>query len=1028
MVPAARRVTVDAAGMVRVGPAGMSEGDGILEDVSARLRSPVLVGRSEELAILDAALERARTGGPSTVLIGGEAGIGKTRLVTEFTAGAAASGTRLLTGGCLDLGAEGLPFAPFAAMLRELVRDLGADGVAALLPAQATHEFARLLPEFGEAGAEPDPAFARARLFEQMLTLLERLAETGPVVVIIEDAHWADRSTRDLMAFLIGSQQVLDGVLIVVSYRSDELHRTHPLRPLLAELTRLSWVERIELPRLGRLQADELVARITGREPEPRLADQIYRRAEGNPLFVEELLCCDGGLSAELSESLRDLLLAGVQRLPEETQELLRAASAGGQRSSHALLAAVTGLDGDDLTRALRPAVAANVLRADEDGYSFRHELGREAIYDDLLPGERTRLHTRFAEALGSDAALVAPGRGLIEQAHHWYHAHDTGWALVSAWQAAAAAGHALAHAEQLTLLARVLELWDKVPDAAERIGASQLDVLEQAAAAAEGAEEPERGIAFASAALKEIDPAAEPVRAALLLETRATLGKLSGRGDPAMDLRAALELVPAGLGDAARARVLVTEARYLAEPHGPEGRIAAEEALTLAQRVGDAGTQVSALCELACIESHSGNDPAALAMLAEARSFAGKAGALRPLLHVAINESHVLEGMGEHGRAAEVARAGIASARDYGLARSTGTFLAINVAEPLVSLGRWDEAIDAIEHALALSPPRVNRLALRLLAGHIAFRRGDLAGAQELADAVRAGLSRAGKQGCREAQHYLPLAQLEAELLLAEGRSADARDVVTAAADRFDLGHDPRYAWPLLAVGARACTAPATGKGPAAAEGAGNLLGRLRTLAAKMDAWGPVQLAGRLTFAAEAGPELADEADGGLAPAHGQARARWDAVAAAWEYAAQPYEAAVAMMRAADAAMTAGDRDAAAQRLRRAAELADQLGARPLAEEIGLFARSARLALGAGRDEVSPAPRPLGLTARESEVLRLVAAGRSNPEIAAELFITAKTASVHVSNILAKLGVGSRGEAAAAAYRLRLFDPAPVR
>jgi len=188
------------------------------------------------------------------------------------------------------------------------------------------------------------------------------------------------------------------------------------------------------------------------------------------------------------------------------------------------------------------------------------------------------------------------------------------------------------------------------------------------------------------------------------------------------------------------------------------------------------------------------------------------------------------------------------------------------------------------------------------------------------------------------------------------------------------------------------------------------------------------VQLAGRLTFAAEAGPELADEADGDPALAHVRALARWDAVAAAWERAAQPYRVAVAMMRAADAAMTAGDRDAAAQRLRRAAELADQLGARPLAEEIGLFGRNARLALGAGRDDTIPAPRPLGLTARESEVLRLVAAGRSNPEIAAELFISAKTASVHVSNILAKLGVSSRGEAAAAAYRLRLFDPAPLR
>src|SRR5215470_18149512 len=756
-----RRDAVRNAGGAPVGRSGVSQAGGILEDMSARRRSPVLVGRAEHLAVLDAALDRTRQGEPSTMLLGGEAGIGKTRLVDEFAARANAGGARVLAGGCLDLGTDSLLFAPFAAVLRELVHDLGADGVAALLPAYATREFARLLPEFGEADTDTDPAVARARLFEQMLTLLERLAEARPVVLVIEDAHWADRSTRDLMAFLIGSQQVLDRVLIVVTYRSDELHRTHPLRPLLAELTRLGWVERMELPRLGRLQADELVARITGREPELRLADQIYRRAEGNPLFVEELLCCDGRLSAGLPESLRDLLLAAVQRLPEDTQELLRAASAGGQRNGHALLAAVTGLADDDLARGLRPAVAANVLRPDEDGYAFRHALTREAVYDDLLPGERTRLHTRFAEALGSDAGLVAPGRGLIEQAHHWYHAHDTAWALVSAWQAAAAAGHALAHAEQLTLLARVLELWDKVPDAAQRIGASHLDVLEQAAAAAKGADEPERGTAFASAALKEIDPAAEPVRAALLLETRAILGDESGRTDPAADLRAALELVPAGLGDAARARVLVSESKYLAEPHGPEGRIAAEEALSLAQRVGDAATQVSALCELACMESHSGNNPAALAMLAEARSLAVKAGALRPLLHVAINESHVLEGMGEHGRAAEVARAGIASARDYGLARSTGTFLAINVAEPLVSLGRWDEAIDVIEHALALSPPRVNRAGLRLLAAAIALCRGDLADARALIATARTALGRVSFLHS-DTQFYLPLAQLE--------------------------------------------------------------------------------------------------------------------------------------------------------------------------------------------------------------------------------------------------------------------------
>ena len=238
--------------------------------MAVRISSPVLVGRAEQLAELDAALAPARRNGPSVILVGGEAGVGKSRLVKEFTARAQGAGTRVLTGGCVELGTDGLPFAPFTAVLRELVRELGADGVAGLLPSGVTRDFARLLPEFGTATAETGDIVARARLFEQMLALLERLADDQPVVLVIEDAHWADRSSRDLLAFLVGRQQILDRVLIVVTYRSDELHRTHPLRPLLAELGRLSWVDRMELPRLDRLHADELVTRLLGYEPSRR--------------------------------------------------------------------------------------------------------------------------------------------------------------------------------------------------------------------------------------------------------------------------------------------------------------------------------------------------------------------------------------------------------------------------------------------------------------------------------------------------------------------------------------------------------------------------------------------------------------------------------------------------------------------------------------------------------------------------------------------------------------------------------------
>src|SRR5258707_1255540 len=150
---------------------------GTWRSAEMRTASPVLVGRADQLAVLDAALAPARREGPSVVLVGGEAGVGKSRLVSEFSARARAAGARVLTGGCVELGTDGLPFAPFTAVLRELVRDMGADGVAGLLPGGVTHDFARLLPEFGAAGGDAGASVARARLFEQMLAVLDGLCE-----------------------------------------------------------------------------------------------------------------------------------------------------------------------------------------------------------------------------------------------------------------------------------------------------------------------------------------------------------------------------------------------------------------------------------------------------------------------------------------------------------------------------------------------------------------------------------------------------------------------------------------------------------------------------------------------------------------------------------------------------------------------------------------------------------------------------------------------------------------------------------
>jgi DNA-binding NarL/FixJ family response regulator/tetratricopeptide (TPR) repeat protein len=979
------------------------------------------------MATLGAAFEAVRQGGPAALLIGGEAGVGKTRLMSEFAGEARAAGARVVTGGCLELGADGLPFGPFTAMLRDLVRETGADEIIGLLPGsgRGVRELARLLPELAGGAApelvpfaaEPAPGEARARLFEEFLTLLERLAGERPLMVVIEDAHWADRSSRDLIAFLIGYQRALRNVLIVVTFRSDELHRTHPLRPLLAELARIDWVERTELPRLTRGQAEELAAAVLGRIPERALADSLYERAEGNPLFTEELLACPDGCDA-IPGSLADLLQEAVRRMPEDTQEVLRVASAGSGSISHTLLANVTGRTEDELTAAIRPAVTGNVLVTTADGYTFRHALIREAVHEDLLPGEHSRVHTRFALAIEADPALVCDGRADIEKAHHWYSAHNTTGALTSAWQACALASRAVAHAERLMLLERVLELWDQVPDAATRIGADHVRVLEEAAEVARDAGEQQRGLAFTELALAQLEEAADPVRVAVLLSQRHTLRRELGLLVRAEDLDRALLLVPESASSEARTKLLLAAVHYGCHEGGPHFRAWADEALRLARQAGDRESEAQALAALGVIEAGPlgqaapGSEP--LRLIAEARRLAEQVGAYQPVIKLVIYESHLLCGAGEYERAAVVAREGIADAERHGLARTRGAFLAINVAEPLLYLGRWDEAMDVAERALDLAPPSLTRVGLWIMSGWIALGRGDIATA-----ASRAAASRAVLAGIAyDDQEHLPQAILDTELALATRGPAAAVAVAAEALGRYDLSaSSPRYVWPLLVSATTVAAAAAVTAREEAGDAAAALLGRLRTLAEKLEVSGPVQRAWQLSYAA-VDPQ-ADAVDR-LAAA--------DEAAAAWEAIKQPYPAAIALVRGAAIALSgAGGRAAAAARLRRAAPITERLGARPLAEQIADLSRRAG-DVPAG--DAAPTGNRLGLTGREFEVLRLVAAGQSNRDIATALFISPKTASVHVSNILGKLGVSTRTEAAAKAHALRLFDdaaPAPL-
>ncbi|HEX6579096.1 MAG TPA: AAA family ATPase [Jiangellaceae bacterium] len=957
--------------------------------------SPGIAGRAGELGQLRSALAAARTGQPVTVLLGGEAGIGKTRLVGEFTAEAADAGALVIVGQSVEIGGDGLPFGPVVGAMRDLVGHLGAD-FALENAGPGRGALAGLLPELGVAAGPPDDA--RGRLFEVVTVLLERAAAERTVVLVLEDLHWADGSTRDLLRFVVralGSARVL----VIGTFRTDEIHRSHPLRPFLAELDRVRSVRRIDLPRLTRSEVGEQLQGILGRRPGADLVARVYRRSDGVPFFVEEL----AGVELEqrggaLPDSLRDLLLVRVERVSDRTQDLLRLLATGGLRVDHAVLSAVAELDSVVLDDALREAVSANIVRVDGEGYAFRHALLREVLHDDLLPGAHARLHTRYAEVLEAHPEAVSTGSAAAEIAHHWYAAHDMTRAFDASLQAADEAQRSYAHAEVQRMLERALALWNQMPDPVAATGGDRADLLTRAASAATDAGELERALALVDAALDEVDATAEPLRRADLLEKRAKLLSEDGRPEATAVVQSALELVPAEPPSDARARLLqMLSSRFLMEGRIDQAGQVAVEAIAAARAVGEVEAEFRGHNILAPSMVQLGRVDEGLATFDAARELAGDVP--RRLVGYYINSSDALHLLGRHAEAAQVAREGLDRAREIGLARSLGAMLAGNTAEPLLALGKWDEAERLITRALELDPPVRHVWHLLTLRAWLSTWRGDLDDAALSLDEARSRMTRR----MPGPQYELPLARVGGELSLARGDAEAAWTEISAALKEPRQGI-PGYDLPLMSVAARALAAR-SGSGSDVDAG----IRRVRAVVDGIGEWGPAPIWRSVVEAELAGGAGADPAP-------------WREVVALVESMAGPrHLGAYANYRLGAALAGRGDREAAWEPLRAAAAMADDLGARLVRQWVDDLARRAHIRL---LDEVSSLPdRSHGLTSREREVLRLVAAGSSNRQIGEALFISAKTASVHVSNILAKLGAAGRGEAAAIAHREGLVD-----
>lgn len=589
--------------------------------------STPLIGREDELTRLSGVLERARGGEARAVLVAGDAGVGKTRLLDEVMGRAATAGMTVLTGHCVDLGDVGLPYLPFTEVLGALAQDERFTDALAAYPAVG-----RLL-----GGGAVGDSGGRLRLFEGIAGLLADLSDIAPLLLVLEDLHWTDQSSRDLLRFLLSRgilQRSAGGapthrLAVLASYRADDLHRRHPLRPLLAELVRLPGVERLEL----RPMADGEVARLVRSLREGPLPDhtvrRIVERAEGNAFYAEELLAATGSGDGGVPSGLADVLLIRFEQLSDTAQQMLRTAAVAGRRVEHDLLRDAVRLPEEELEAALREAIGRQLLVPGEgDTYAFRHALAREAVYADLLPGERARLHGAFARLLD--------GRGhraesAAERAHHYRESHDLAEALAASLEAADHAQRVGAPAEELRHLEAALDLWSAVEPTArpsgEGVGRVRLMLRASAAAAHTG--ELHRAVSLTRAALAGVGQETDSELAARVRYTLAgNLMSVDNLTAAFAYSSEALAMIPAD--PPSRTWVWAAATHVMAARHVGENEVAlrvARQALGTAEQLGVPDAQADLLISLAVLEGGGRRTEAGRERLRQARELARRAG-----------------------------------------------------------------------------------------------------------------------------------------------------------------------------------------------------------------------------------------------------------------------------------------------------------------------------------------------------------------------------------------------------------------
>lgn len=1023
--------------------------------MGTRASAPALIGRESELAELTAALDRADAGTPTIAIVAGDAGIGKTRLVETLVALATERGGRVLAGGCLDLADDGLPYAPLIEGLRGLGRALGPAELQALL-GPAAGDLRRMLPGLGPLTGLPvaDPAgpggtgagsgddtgspshLDQARLYELILGLFRGLSGDGPGVVVVEDLHWVDRATQDLIRFLVRNLST-ERVLLVLTVRTDGLARGDAVAAWLAGLERDPGTFRLDLAPLDLGAVTRLLEAVAEAPVEPALVERIHARSGGNPYFVEELFNWErSGARGPLPRTLTETLIAQVAALPDAAQAMLGIVAVGGRAVDERLVAAVAEVPEATVREPIRMAVERGVLVFDLDSGALRarHALLAEVIEASLLPAERRMFHERYATVLVARPELAdpSPTGATGELAHHWFAADRPAEAFRASIEAAVAAEAVFAYGSALRQYERAIELEPRIqrgPDDPDPV-----ELRRAAAQAADDAGDSDRAIGWLRDALSRVDETEDPIRAGVLHGRMGYSFWIAERNEDALaEHLEAVRLVPADPPTAERARVLVGYSGWLmgAGRYG-ESATVAREALVAAETAGARVEEGRARSNLGQDLVSLGEMEAGIAELEAARRLGEEVGPVDTLIVASANLAYHLIVADRFDEAFAAAIAGGDAARTHGLDRRFGPHFNAAAIDALFRSGRWDEAAPLVEVGKGRAPGGIGSLYLEAAIARWLGARGSTADARAIVDPL---VELANDDIDADVAAFVRL--VDAELANDEDRADRAATAVTAGLDRLAGGDDKVLVAPLGAAGLRAAADRAERAralrrpddvDAALAEGA---IVRARLEALWRDA--------PPTTASARGYRAQCLAEAGRLAATSEPLA-WRAAAEAWAVLPMPYPMAYARFREAEGWLIQGSRAEAEAALGQAVEAARTLRAAPLLLAIDGLARRARLTVAAATDSdattgdglgqapvtaiASDATPDLGLSKRELEVLTLVAAGRTNGQIAQELFISPKTASVHVTHILDKLGVSSRIEAAMIAARAGIAAP----